>query len=295
MRKFLKKIILFSLTIIGVIFISYLAATLLIFNLGFLKVNENISVLVLGDSHTESAINDFELKKTINLSSSADSYFYSYLKLRAISQKNPNIKTVIIALSYHNLTKEIEDRWMNNNLHIIDRFYRYCYYLKPKDFLMMMMKPIAIINSSLEIPKYAIQLGVKLLLGRANPYELNIGKYKNHEKNILNEEIIRIREIPKKDYILSEKETNYLMKITNFCDENKLNLIFISTPQHYAFNESISNEEKECFNQFYKENLNKFKFYDFSEFQLSDDCFTDLVHLNNKGSSIFTKYFKIIE
>ena len=42
------------------------------------------NILILGDSHTENAINDSIFSNSLNYSASADAYIFSYVKLKAI-------------------------------------------------------------------------------------------------------------------------------------------------------------------------------------------------------------------
>ena len=82
MKRFINNILILSVLVL----ISLIGVTIvnkLLFN--YFKpfsFDDNINVLILGDSHARFAFNDSVLVNAINLSNSADSYFYSYQKLK---------------------------------------------------------------------------------------------------------------------------------------------------------------------------------------------------------------------
>jgi hypothetical protein len=57
------------------------------------------------------------------------------------------------------------------------------------------------------------------------------------------------------------------------------------------YNKTINLADKELLSNFYSENLSKYTYLDYSNLEMPDDCFSDLVHLSFKGSILFTDYF----
>ena len=74
---------------------------------------ENVHVLILGDSHTQCGIDDALLPNSLNLSESADTYFYSYVKLKRMLKANPQIDTLILGYADFNITDN-QDRWLRS-------------------------------------------------------------------------------------------------------------------------------------------------------------------------------------
>ena len=81
MKGFIKKIIVFlSLAILAIIAIVT-GSNFIVKSQSSFKIDEGITTLVIGHSHSECSVNDSILKNSINLSSSGESYFYNYQKL----------------------------------------------------------------------------------------------------------------------------------------------------------------------------------------------------------------------
>ena len=52
------------------------------------KFKEKKNILIVGNSHTECSVNDSIISNSVNLSQSASSYFYSYMKIREFTKYN---------------------------------------------------------------------------------------------------------------------------------------------------------------------------------------------------------------
>ena len=69
-----------------------------------ININNGINTLVIGDSHTELAINDSLLNNTLNISTPAEGYIFTYMKLRNILKNNSQIRNIMLGVSYHNFS-----------------------------------------------------------------------------------------------------------------------------------------------------------------------------------------------
>ena len=258
--------------------------SLLINSYGY-KVEENKNVLILGDSHTEYAIDDTVFTNSINLSHSADSYFYSFLKIRKLKKENPQIDTLLLALSNHNLLVEYEDKWLFNTAHIKSKFRIYTDLMDFSDFMFLLKSnPSAVIQGVIESPKYSIKL-----LFNSDLIERDLGKFHPSQRNSLKKDIEQFKNNKYQrtlDY--SNIEIKYLFNIVNFCKENDIELVFISTPVHQEYT-MRKTKEFETLKKFYNSELSEFKYLDFSEFYMPDKCFQDMDHLNALGAESFTK------
>lgn len=250
------------------------------------KIKKDQNILVLGDSHTEYAVDDSVFKSSINLSHSADTYFYSFLKLRRMKEENPQIDTLLLALSNHNLLIEYEDRWLFNTAHIKSKFRIYTDLMDFSDFMFLFKSNSSgVIQGFIEAPKYSVKL-----LFRGELQERDLGKFLPSERNKLLEDIEQLKDNKKQRLLkYSENEKKYLFKIVDFCNKNNIELLFIGTPLH---SEYVNRKEKEFafFNEFYSSNLQEFKYLDYTKFAIPDSGFQDSDHLNASGAKFFTEY-----
>lgn len=285
----MKKFISNCLKILGAFLFICIGSIILnsvLLNYKGYKISLDKNILILGDSHTEYAIDDAVLKNSINLSHSADSYFYSYLKLRKLKKENSQIDTLLLAFSNHNLLTEYDNRWLFNTAHIKSKLRIYTDLMTFSDVMFLFKaNPSAVIQGFIESPKYSIKL---LLNGGLKEREL--GKFQSTQRNSLSKDIEQ-RKKSKKQRTLeySQFEIEHLFKIVGFCDKNDIELIFVSTPIHPEYLKT-KEKELEFFNEFYNSKLSQYRFLDFSEFNVSDDSFQDLDHLNSNGAKLFSNH-----
>lgn len=282
MRLFLSKIA-YMIVSIGILLLVILMIDRTLLNQSHLFVlDKQVHSLILGDSRTKYDLNDKILKNTCNLSNDADSYFYSYLKLKAIVKKNPQITTLILSFSQHNIQKIIEYRWILNDTHINQRLKIYYVLLDPNDFLFLLLqKP----KESLVNLFPQILYPLKLMKGR----EL-YGGFSDMDHNNLDEEIKKYpkeTEVQKEEFTESSIETKYLEKIKDYCKVNQIKLLLINTPLHKTLN-----SKQEFLYAYYKKYTWNVPFLDFSKLALPDSCFSDLVHLSPAGSNYFSHYLE---
>lgn len=284
MKRFIsncfKFLGIFVLICLGCLFFN----SLLINNYYGYKTKKDQNIIILGDSHTEYAIDDNVFQRSVNLSHSADSYFYSYLKIRKMKEENPQIDTLLLALSNHNLLIEYEDRWIFNTSHIKSKFRIYTDLMDFSDYMFLLKSnPSGVIQGFIESPKYSVKL-----LFNGNLKDRDLGRFQSSKRNKLLEDIEQ-RKKNKKNRALkySKTETNYLFKIVDFCVDQNIEIIFISTPLHKEYLKT-KKEEFQFLEEFYNSNLSEFKFLNYSKFDLSDNYFQDLDHLNAEGAKYFT-------
>ena len=285
----MKKFISNCLKILGVFLFICIGSIILnsvLLNYKGYKISLDKNILILGDSHTEYAIDDAVLKNSINLSHSADSYFYSYLKLRKLKKENSQIDTLLLAFSNHNLLTEYDNRWLFNTSHIKSKLRIYTDLMTFSDVVFLFKaNPSAVIQGFIESPKYSIKL---LLNGGLKEREL--GKFQPTQRNSLNKDIEQ-RKKSKKQRALeySQFEINHLFMIVDFCKKNDIELIFVSTPIHPEYLKT-KEKELEFFNEFYNLKLAQYRFLDYSEFNVPDESFQDLDHLNANGAKLFSNH-----
>ncbi|TAI48577.1 hypothetical protein [Flagellimonas allohymeniacidonis] len=286
-RKFIRGCLKFLGIFLLVCIVSFFFNSFLLKLNGY-KLEPHQNILILGDSHTEYAINDSIWKNSVNLSHSADSYIYSLMKIKRMKQENPQIDTLLLAFSNHNLLTEYDERWLLNSSHVKSKFRIYTDLMSFKDFkFFLKSKPLAVFQGILEMPKYSIKL---LLKGGIK--ERDLGKFQYSNRNKLAESIERFqRNNVQRALEYSQVEKENFFDIVDFCRSNGITLLLISTPIHEVYlNNEKKKKEFELLYDFYSSNLKDVTFLDYSFFKLSDSDYQDMNHLNHKGAKKFTEH-----
>lgn len=242
-------------------------------------VDKSKSILVLGDSHTECAINDSIVIKSVNISKSADAYFYSFIKLRKFLKINSGIKTVILGISEKSL-------YNKNWLYKPNKANAYFRLMNLNDFKVLLES--GGIKTFANLAKASFDNFSKLLIIKKSNYkDMGIGGYLYFKREKLDEAITRYKKQKSIDRPYSEIQVEYLLKIVNLCQEYTVKLILLNTPTYvYCKNENDS----EKLEQFINKNIdNSVEYWDYSNYLLPDFCYGDLVHLNYRGAEIFSK------
>jgi len=283
MSFFFKKIFLMQLIITIPLLLSTLINYVLLSYDNNFKFPGKENILVLGDSHTKYALNDSILSNTYNFSQDAESYFYSYLKLKQFDKKNEQLDTVILSFSQHNIHKCIENKWLLNKQNLRDRLKHYIPLLSIHDyFFIFKNRPYMSIYALFNQIKYPAYL----FMGK-NIY----GGYEELNHDILKEEIDKQKKHgyrqEYKSFNDSPIETIYLQKIVEYCKSNDLILILINTPLY----NTLHNKQNGLYN-YYEMNFSNTILLDFSKIEMEDRYFGDLVHLSPIGAKYFTRLIK---
>lgn len=265
---------------------------MIVFNYFLIKPEQLViakgkNILLLGDSNMECAINDSIFKSGINISSSSDSYYYSYLKLKKIVNSKSAIDTVLLSFSPHNL---FENGWLLDDNNIYSKFQTYYTLMDWDDFVFLFNRnPRAVISAFTPIVKRALLNSYRKIVNKKDNYAL--GGYLNLDRNILKEVQIKLKngepipffKIPN-SFVVSTDEEYYLNKIINLCRINNIKLYLINLPKR---NELLDYPKygTNDFNKLYDSKFKDIDFIDCSRLELPYDNYGDFVHLNTKGSS----------
>ncbi|MCA0932982.1 hypothetical protein LCM02_11010 [Lutimonas saemankumensis] len=284
MRKFFRKLGFFSIILVLLIATSTIVNRYILCSSKKFVLDSNITLLIVGDSHTKYAFNDEIMENSINLSQDADSYFYSLQKIRRIIQSNDQINTILLSFSQHNIHECIEDRWLLNDKHLNNRLKIYLPFLKVDDYAFLaknnFSKLLGAMFQQISFPVVFWRNGIRMYGGYEKfPYKNKLKfEIEKQNKNGLREEYRTFNES------LIEKE--YLQKIEEYCNQKGINLILVNPPIH----SSLRDKQKSLYN-FYERNFSQIQFYDFSRIEFKEKYFGDLVHLNAEGSEYLSNLF----
>lgn len=247
-------------------------------------VGKNINTIILGDSHTLCGMDESIIPNSLNLSESADAYFYSYLKFREIQKRNPQIKTLILAYSQHNVSPS-ENNWLTQDNIIKKKLPFYFFLFNKEDFIEFnRFSPLGFLKNTARIIKfnighlYRIESGYKI-----NQFGIGSFLKLEHSAKLSNlNEKVGTKSISHKKNI----DLVYLEKIYQLCKENKIKLILINTPCLV-----YSKTYNQIYYGFQRNKLPEASLYDFTNLIKDPEFFADSSHLNGKGATLFSKYF----
>jgi len=291
MNKFIRNILILIFTITILITIILLG-TIKIYSFISFKIPKEKDVIIIGDSHTECAINDNIFKRSINISQSAEAYFYSYIKLRKFLSVNTQIKKVILSFHGGSIVKS-RDNWIKGERYIRSKVPRYLFLFNKEEYSFM-IKEKGFLPSVFKFPIYHIKIIIKFIIKKDLFYtDLNIGKYLRldrdkliEDKNDEDDDSVKRNEKNNDEYSLYE--LNNILKIVELCKQYNVELIFLNSPiyasETYGKKTSLANYRKTYFSEI--------KYLDFSDFNLPLYGYGDRTHLNYKGAEIFSNYLE---
>jgi hypothetical protein len=283
MKTFLKNFLLFLLPITIVLILSFIIIVYANNHSNTYKIESNISSIYIGDSHIQYAINDSLISGSLNLAQSAESFYFSYYKIKNILNHNPSIETVYLGLSYHNLSIYY-DRFIDGE-YSADVAPNYFYLLPLKEQMRMInWKRNNIFPVISRITKNGLN---SILNNNTYPY---IGRFTNQFDNTIAINSSMDKRILFQYYtndelnVFSKLNIDYLDKIINLCRSKGVELITLNTPLHNYYNKRIPPIYKEkLIDIINSKDLNNI---DLSNFKLSDDCFIpDGDHVSKIGAN----------
>ncbi|GAA4973231.1 hypothetical protein [Algibacter aquimarinus] len=290
MRFFLRNVFLFLSipTAILIIFFSYTTHISKSY-----KLKENITILISGDSHVTSAIDDKDMNipNIQNIGKPAESIYFSYYKIKHLLETNPNIKTIYFGLSYHNITDFAD---------IFTKGKRSFFYAPPYFYVLPLKEKLRsfkwnsnnesvyiknIINSGIESIKF---MPSYIGEGFSNNSLLELSKSKADFR--IKEQYFEGGKL--RDF--SSLNLHYLEMIIKLLDEEKVELFILNIPLADYYKSKIPKEYIIKYDEIIKEY--DLEVIDFSELELGDPKYflPDGDHVNAKGANFITQEFKRI-
>lgn len=279
MKKFLYKLFLF----IGLItIISSCVCCILYINRYRIidyRLHKDARIVFIGNSMVECSVIDDSLYNCQNVAKSAKQYLFALIDLREILLMNPQVDTVILGCSPFTLMETQADDEYQNDAYIESVNY-YAPFLNAHEY--------AILPKITPFIKFNFGMyGLRYLFFSQKP-----GAYLfNTRHNLQN----AINSYKKKEviepFLYNNDITIYsLRSIKEICRKHGVKLLFLSPPIWNA---------KDFYDLEYYHNLmhkyltdNDELILDYTELQLPDSCYADLIHLNHYGAEQFTQFLK---
>lgn len=303
MNKFLKLV--FKITILFFIFlslISWLNFQVISHSLqpkNFI-LNHKTQTVIVGDSHTKTAINPKYLKNSINTSIAAEDFIYSYYKIKLILEANPSLQNIILGISYHNISDFNKSKQIGEQAKSLLSYYYMLLDQEGEELVCSFSEPFIINKLKYD---YGIPIASKEDIKRNTKFILNIsypkdypfwGGFYHSKKSLLNNETV-YKSINRHFYFdgkmckISELEIAYLYKIIELCKDYDVDIILVNTPLSKLYRDKIPEEFRKEFSALLKKiltNYNHVKYIDLSTMDMQNSFYGDGDHVNEYGASI---------
>lgn len=263
------------------------------------KVDAN--TLIMGDSHGQVGVIESCFDNAKNVSQSAESLVYTYYKLEHYLKINPQLKRVILAVSYHSFTANDESylhEYMRRYRFLLDNrlisyslFYNDTRDVSVPEFLSRTVLPVGLLYDLYEyflvsrlgaIPKWKgfQKVSRKSLIGNIEYLESAIQRHYYTSSGSLRD--------------ISEIKKTYLSNILALCNERNIDLLIVNTPTHTDYSNRIPGKFRDNFRQIVGSFTSDIQYIDEGSLvnTLEDKCFQDYDHLNYNGAMIFTSLIK---
>lgn len=260
-------------------------------------------VIIIGDSHTQTAVDPDLLKSSVNISSNSMHYAYAYAILNNVLPANPQVKAVVLGFSYHNLN-EYYDALLRDARKYRVRLGEY-YNLFGGEERELVRAGTGIYYATVAKYHYGVPIQLygsmywKAVLGGLNARDFSfwgnphVSQVSNINRRSLTGTLERHfyledRTTPQKH---SDMQKHYLRKIIELCQARGVHLYLLMTPVHPAYKVNVPPEFARSFDDFSKELKNNpgVDVWDYSTGPYADFMFGDADHLNIYGARMFSR------
>jgi len=286
MKRFLKRITIFSL-----LFIFLIAGLMAIIfwyvnRRANLIVDKNIKYVIFGHSHPACAFNDSLINNVKNYSASGESLFYTYTKIEHILAQNTNIDTIFIEFSNRHIAKNGDEN-IAGDIHLQTTFANFAPLQNIPDHKFLFKS-----NKSGYIQSLPITIKTQFRKIVLNDFNfLKLGGFQNLQRN-KTDSLLRYGD--KEEEVLFSKEAYspetiaILKRIIDYCKLKNKKVFLVRSPQHAKY---AGRMNEESFQAIRMKNFPDIEYLDFNDFPLENSEFGDLNHLNFKGARKFSIWF----
>jgi hypothetical protein len=286
MKKFLSRVCKFFCLNAAIVTVVVAAVYFILSGATFVMPKDK-NILVLGDSHTECAIDDSIFTRSLNISQSAAAYLYSYTKLRKFLAVNPHIDTVFLSFHGGSIQKSLDELILEDR-RILERVPQYFSLLRTEELSLFVKNP-AFYSALVKLPTKSIRVLLKFMIKHTLTYkDLYIGGYLKLDRDRLQQALEQQENNTVVETGYSGYQIDYLLKIIELCNERGVELILFNAPTYDAGTYG----NLRALNDFYTTYCGETRYLDYSDFPLPDYGYGDIGHLNFKGAKIFSQYLQ---
>lgn len=253
-------------------------------------LSDDVSAVIIGDSHTMWSIDATGIDSVRNVSFNAEGYVYTYYKLQTLLEKDPGIRHVYLGFGYHNLSGYYDD--YIHGAESMSFIHRYIGVMPMADVVGAMMRNPA---EAPDLFRNILQRGTRSgLTQQCTLY----GKFPNNRKMEIYDPSQMEMRIAAQYYNgdglvmnVSQSNTEYLQKIVSLLKEEGIAITLLNTPLHRDYVDAIPMEYKELYRDFI--DRNQLDVYEFEDLKLVDSEFLpDGDHVNFNGALRTTEMFR---
>jgi hypothetical protein len=247
-------------------------------------------ILVIGDSHTECAIDDDVFTRCVNISKSASAYVFSYALIRKWKADNPELDTVLLSYESKSLSEKQQFGWMYDEIVIAPRLPYILPYFNVGDYWNYKFSA-QFWKSVIQFPLTAREFHAQDTTGNHYIWQNEkFGMARALSYNKLKEDVAATKPFTREDRPekVSQISLEYIRKIAAYCRRKNITLILINTPV-YQWNKYVDKEQFEKNRQKYFSDI---LYLDYKDFPLADSCYADIWHLNAAGQRQFSEYLQ---
>ena len=285
MKQFVSKFIQFLLflavvTVGAVVFFRVLIDR----NIDLTLNQETQSVVIVGDSQIEAALNDEVIQSSVNISNPAEPVYFMYVKINKIIKEGNRPKAVILGFAPHNLFRNRFDQVAKMKTKLSNYF-----------FMVEIPDMADLFRYNLEgstkglVASVFYSLRRKSLRARTSIENSGIGGFKPYPVR----EDVTVKEdvLGKAGYGPLTPDTmtiKYFGKLVDLCKTMDVTLIVLNTPVHETLWRSRT-EYKAVYDEVVKEHIDEIVLWDLDSVPTADDLFSDRNHLNANGAILFSE------
>jgi hypothetical protein len=257
-----------------------------------------LRVIVLGDSHTETAIDPTLIEGSRNVSQTSEHYLYTYYKLRHLLADNQHIEHVVLGFSYHNLSDAMDKALFDPSLSG-KMFARY-FLLLDLPALRTLSQPTNsyVINALKHVFGVPFQLERNALASALRGKRVRLpfwGEFYRRDASNLADEVFddainRHYTYPDgAQRALSPLQAEYLDKIMDLCREHGVELTLISPPLHPRYRARVPAAFATAYGRVARQVANPddgVRLLDLSAIELDEGSYGDPDHVNVRGAEV---------
>ena len=261
------------------------------------KLQEDVSILMIGDSHLGLSLNPEYIPNSDNKFQIGEPYLYTAARLNYFLEYNPQIKKVVLGFTYSNLDKKKDEELLYNDVSRSFFLGRNFMLLNKDDLKLLHDNKIVYYRNflgwKLGVPtKDNVSFLIKAIKPSSNRNELPFRGSFFAAQSIGGLDYQKEFQLHFSDTFESSAEINkqYLYYITKLCKEKDVELILYASPLYAPYQNLISNKCIEEYNRI-KDDLaiQGVQSWNYTTYNLSDSCFSSANHLNVYGSKIISE------
>ena len=216
MKSFLIKILVFACVFLVIVSIYILFINYSLNHHNYFKINSSTENVILGNSHPECALNDSLIPSFQNFAQGGEAYFYTLIKLKKISENNPQVKTVFVEFGNNDIKKEM-DQWVWGTKYINARYPMYSAFMNMSEQSFLALKNPTAIATILPV---MIKSNFLFLSGSKKDYlkQFNWGGYFFLNRFINDSSIHKYRLDSTNEIVISYLSIFYLRKKSIKCN-----------------------------------------------------------------------------